>query len=112
MFTVSHFIFLFINSWVPRGYVTRSYISPDLSTLTTSFSQERELRTLREYSVVAFKILNDESIRIKKLVATFSNNRSSNKISIDTQVQYKNSFTKKTIVDTTNKDQPLVKKGK
>ena len=77
------------------------YLLPDLSTLTTSLSQERELQTLREHSVVAFETLSDESIRIKKLVASFSNNHPS-ALSILTDAQAH----EHTFVDA--KDQPLM----
>ena len=113
-------------------------LAPNLSTLTTFFSQDQKLQTLREHSVIAFETLSDESIRIKKIVATFSNNRSSahsilvdsqvrahtvvdatpndrllinNRYSahVDTQVHYNNSQAEPMIVDTTTKDRPLTK---
>ena len=78
-------------------------LAPNLSTLTTFFSQDQKLQTLREHSVIAFETLSDESIRINKLFTTLSNNNSSaHNILTDAQV-YENA-----IVDVTSKDWPLI----
>ena len=47
------------------------YVLPDLSTLLTSHLQEQELQRLHEQTVITYKLLQDESKRIRKLMITF-----------------------------------------
>ena len=51
------------------------YTLPDLSTLTNSFSQERELQNIRENYIVAYKTLMDVNRRIRKIMTIFSHSR-------------------------------------
>ena len=45
------------------------YVSPDISTLTTSLLQEQALQILREIAVVSFKKLSDETRRIRRIMS-------------------------------------------
>ena len=56
------------------------YVSPDLSTLLTSYLQEQEVQRLREEAVIAYKLLEDEGKRIRKLMTNFSTNSASNSL--------------------------------
>ena len=44
------------------------YFFPDISTLTTSLLQEQALQALREVAVVPFKMLSDETRRIRRIM--------------------------------------------
>ena len=86
------------------------FIFPNLFTLIASFSQERELQTLREYSVVAFKNLAYKSNCIEKLVATFSTVKNNPVNATICALHFKNTpQAEATIKDEVSKERPLVK---
>ena len=62
----------------------------DLSTLTLSFSQEREFQNIRKHSVVVYKTLMDENRRIRKIMTNFSHGRNShaNNLVIDADCHF------------------------
>ena len=85
---------------------------PDLSTLLTTYLQEKEIQSLHEQVVIAHKLLEDECKRIRKLMTTFITIRgfASNSLQMESNCLYSNSLAEQTLEEnyTTRTDKPLV----
>ena len=87
------------------------YIFPDISKLTTSLLQEQSLQQLREHAVVAYKILIDESRRIRRIMSTMNTDRVYNNAVV--QSHHSGSSVEQTIIAHSNpeakvNERPLV----
>ena len=89
----------FYTSRVAGGRVTLGCILTNFSTLTTYFTQERELQNISENFIVVYKTLMNENRHIWKIITIFSHGRNShtNSLSTDADFHFQNSLTEQTI---------------
>ena len=79
-FSLVTLLFHALPSELQEAVQSGGYVLPDLSTLLTYYLQEQEVQRLREEAVIAYKLLEDEGKRIRKLMTNFSTNSTSNSL--------------------------------